>query len=172
MCTNSWGRASYVRAMVELRANVDLKYTIIVVVPKFVGEGYNLKNIRVEYEWTPPRCSCCKVFGHIMDECPKKPISDMLKSLKNTRQAVDSTDNVDSTSEAEEVFDETAGFMASTSLKGDSESGYGTKSLLEQWRETKVDDDYNLYNDDLYDGYDMSDKLQSICDDFDITVRG
>ncbi|GKD71050.1 hypothetical protein Tco_1325140, partial [Tanacetum coccineum] len=59
-----------------------------------------------------------------------------------------------------------------TSLKGDSESGYGTKSLLEQWRETKVDDDYNLYNDDLYDGYDMSDKLQSICDDFDITVRG
>ncbi|GJR10388.1 zinc knuckle CX2CX4HX4C containing protein [Tanacetum coccineum] len=35
-----WDRSSYARAMVELRADVDLKDTIVFVVPKFMGEGY------------------------------------------------------------------------------------------------------------------------------------
>ncbi|GKG35629.1 hypothetical protein Tco_0440783, partial [Tanacetum coccineum] len=74
-------------------------------------------------------------------------------------------------SEVEELFNETVGFMASTSFKSGSESGYGIKSLLEQWRETKVNDDYDLY-DDLYDGYYMSDNLHVICDDLDIKLRG
>ncbi|GKA95300.1 gag-aspartyl protease domain-containing protein [Tanacetum coccineum] len=34
------------------------------------------------------RCSTCKVFGHVLDECPKKIFSDVLKSLKTPRQAV------------------------------------------------------------------------------------
>ncbi|GKF80040.1 hypothetical protein Tco_0235608, partial [Tanacetum coccineum] len=43
--------------------------------------------------------------------------------------------------------------------------------LLEQRRETKVDDDYYRY-DDLFNGYDMSDNLKAICDDLDIKVCG
>nr|GEY62150.1 hypothetical protein [Tanacetum cinerariifolium] len=39
--------------------------------------------------------------------------------------------NEDSGSEMEVVFDKTANLMASTSLKGRSDSGYGTNSLLE-----------------------------------------
>ncbi|GKF72993.1 hypothetical protein Tco_0219325 [Tanacetum coccineum] len=39
-------------------------------------------------------------------------------------------------------------------------------------KETKRDDDYDPYDDDLYDSHDMSDNLQAICDEFDITVRG
>ncbi|GJW90192.1 hypothetical protein Tco_0167745, partial [Tanacetum coccineum] len=70
-----------------------------------------------------------------------------------------STVNADNDSEVEEVSNETVGFVASTSLKGGSNSRYGTMSLLEQWRETKVDDDYDPYDDDMYDGYDMSDNL-------------
>ncbi|GKF39458.1 hypothetical protein Tco_0119519 [Tanacetum coccineum] len=50
---------------------------------------------------------------------------------------VDSTVNADSDSEVEEVFNKTASFMASTSLKSGSESGYGIKSLLEQCRKQK-----------------------------------
>ncbi|GKC33504.1 hypothetical protein Tco_1045888, partial [Tanacetum coccineum] len=82
------------------------------------------------------------------------------------------TGNVDSESEVEVVFDETANLMASTSFKGESDRGYGTNSLLEQWRETKRDDDYDPYDDDLYESHDMSDHLQAICDDLNITVRG
>ncbi|GKB01057.1 hypothetical protein Tco_0829101 [Tanacetum coccineum] len=55
---------------------------------------------------------------------------------------------------------------------GGSDRGYGTNSLLEQWRETKWDDDYDPYDNDLYERHDMSDHLQAICDDLDITVRG
>ncbi|GKC35547.1 hypothetical protein Tco_1047931, partial [Tanacetum coccineum] len=52
--------SSYARAMIELRDDVKLKDTIVVVVPKLVGE----------------------------DECPKKIILDVLINLKNPRQAV------------------------------------------------------------------------------------
>nr|GFC89716.1 hypothetical protein [Tanacetum cinerariifolium] len=55
--------SSYARAMVKLRADVELKDTLAVVVPNFVGEGYTLSTIRVEYEWTPPRCPTCNIFG-------------------------------------------------------------------------------------------------------------
>ncbi|GKC31593.1 reverse transcriptase domain-containing protein, partial [Tanacetum coccineum] len=47
MCTNYWGRASYARAMVELQADVELKDTIVVVVPKFIGAGYNMRTIHM-----------------------------------------------------------------------------------------------------------------------------
>nr|GEW25392.1 hypothetical protein [Tanacetum cinerariifolium] len=35
-------------------------------------------------EW---QCSTCKVFGHVLDDCPKRIISDVLKNLKNPKQA-------------------------------------------------------------------------------------
>ncbi|GJS64804.1 hypothetical protein Tco_0679368 [Tanacetum coccineum] len=85
-CMDSWGMASYARPMVELRADVELKNTTVVVVPKFVGEEYTMRTICVEYEWTLPRCSSCRVFGHVLDECPKKSVSDVAKNLKNPRQ--------------------------------------------------------------------------------------
>nr|GEX52256.1 alpha/beta hydrolases superfamily protein [Tanacetum cinerariifolium] len=55
---------------------------------KFVGEGYRMRTICVENDWTPLRCSSCKVFGHGLDECLKQPVSNVLKNLKNSRQAV------------------------------------------------------------------------------------
>ncbi|GJY89521.1 hypothetical protein Tco_0504717 [Tanacetum coccineum] len=44
--------------------------------------------------------------------------------------------------------------------------------LLKQWRKTKRDDDYDSYDDDLYESHDMSENLHAICDDFDIKVHG
>nr|GEV60526.1 hypothetical protein [Tanacetum cinerariifolium] len=40
------------------------------------------------------------------------------------------------------------------------------------FRTTKLDDDYNPYDDNLYESHDMSENLQVICDDLDITARG
>ncbi|GJW88322.1 retrovirus-related pol polyprotein from transposon TNT 1-94 [Tanacetum coccineum] len=56
----------------------------------------------------------------------------------------------------------------------------GSRSLLSAKRRpsserggtTKQDDDYNPYDDDLYESHDMSENLQAICDDLDITARG
>nr|GEV05454.1 hypothetical protein [Tanacetum cinerariifolium] len=80
---------------------------------------------------------------------------------------------VDSDSEVEVIFDETANLRLSTSGKDKSDKGYGTNSLLEQWWDLYSDnDDYDPYDDDMYKNHDMSEYLQSICDDLDITVRG
>ncbi|GJW04814.1 RNA-directed DNA polymerase, eukaryota [Tanacetum coccineum] len=44
-------RSSYARAMVELRADIELKDTLVVAIPKFMGEGYNMSTIRVEWDY-------------------------------------------------------------------------------------------------------------------------
>ncbi|GJU02370.1 hypothetical protein Tco_1112708 [Tanacetum coccineum] len=82
----SW--SSYARAMIEFRADVELKDTIMVAMPKLIGERFYMCTIRIEYDCKPPRCSSCKVFGHVLDECPEKIISNVVKSLKNPRQAI------------------------------------------------------------------------------------
>ncbi|GJR13472.1 hypothetical protein Tco_0796124 [Tanacetum coccineum] len=42
-------------------ADVELKDTIVVAMPKLTGEGFYTCIVRVEYEWKTPRCACCKV---------------------------------------------------------------------------------------------------------------
>nr|GEW81344.1 zinc knuckle CX2CX4HX4C [Tanacetum cinerariifolium] len=37
------------------------------------GTGYTKETIRIEYEWKPPRCSTCFLFGHSVGDCPKAP---------------------------------------------------------------------------------------------------
>ncbi|GKE05398.1 hypothetical protein Tco_1397416, partial [Tanacetum coccineum] len=52
--------------------------------------------------------------------------------------------------------------------------GFGTQSLLEQWRDSYGNGDYDddPYDDDMYEGQDLSQELQAICDNFHIRVRG
>ncbi|GJV52845.1 putative RNA-directed DNA polymerase, eukaryota, reverse transcriptase zinc-binding domain protein [Tanacetum coccineum] len=138
MCMQSWGTSSNAKAMSELRADEELKDTIVVDMPKLVGERKLLLLVDVD----------------------GKPLPNVV-----------STANADSDSEVEEVYDEHATFMASTELKRGSDSDYGTNSLWEQWMKTKRDDDYDLYDDDLYDSHDMFDNLHAICDEFDITTN-
>ncbi|GJZ40399.1 cytokinin dehydrogenase 3-like protein [Tanacetum coccineum] len=267
MCMQSWGRSSYARVMIELRADLELKDNIVVAIPRIQEEGHYTCNVRVEYEWKPPRCSSCKVFGNIHEECPKntgagekktvkkpsqtsrgvpvglkmgfkpqkdyRPVPkkpnasssgnkkkameptievsnsnpfDVLNSVDNdvefgtnggTTNLVNNeatlsgssfmnTDNdgefasntpivpmgiVESDSEVEVVFDETSNLRISTSGKDGSDKGYGTNRLLEQWRDSYPDNDnYDPYDDDMYENHDLSEHLQSICDDLDITV--
>nr|GEW47806.1 hypothetical protein [Tanacetum cinerariifolium] len=85
MCMDYWGWSNYAKAMVKLQVDVELKDTIVVDVLKFAGGGYTMNIIHVEYEWTPPKCSICQVFSHVLDECPKKIVLDV---LKNPRQAI------------------------------------------------------------------------------------
>ncbi|GJS01635.1 hypothetical protein Tco_0318143 [Tanacetum coccineum] len=88
MCIQSWGRSSYARALIEVRADVELKDNIVVAMPKLVRDGfYMCNNVRVEYEWKPPKCACCKVLGHIQNNCPKNIDSDVVKNMKKPSQA-------------------------------------------------------------------------------------
>ncbi|GJU33230.1 putative reverse transcriptase domain-containing protein [Tanacetum coccineum] len=67
-------------------ANAELKDNIVAAMPKITGEGYYTCNIRVEYEWKPPRCAYCKVFGHVQEECIKNIGTSETKNLKKTSQ--------------------------------------------------------------------------------------
>ncbi|GKA18340.1 RNA-directed DNA polymerase, eukaryota, reverse transcriptase zinc-binding domain protein [Tanacetum coccineum] len=48
--------------------------------------------------------------------------------------------------------------------------GFGTQSLLEQWRDLYGNGDYDddPYDDDMYEGQDLSHELRDICDNLDI----
>nr|GEV62350.1 hypothetical protein [Tanacetum cinerariifolium] len=52
--------------------------------------------------------------------------------------------------------------------------GSCTQSLLEQWRDSYVNGDYDVdpYDDDMYEGQDLPQEIQAICDNLDIRVRG
>nr|GEX65556.1 hypothetical protein [Tanacetum cinerariifolium] len=50
MCLQSWRRTSYSREMIELRADLELKDTIMVVMLKLTGEGFYTCTVRVEYD--------------------------------------------------------------------------------------------------------------------------
>ncbi|GJU40457.1 hypothetical protein Tco_1193414 [Tanacetum coccineum] len=59
----------------------------------------------------------------------------------------------------------------------DDDNSLVPTSNMESDKEVKVvfdeiDDDYDPYDEDLYESHDMSDHLQVICDDLDIMVRG
>ncbi|GKD64207.1 hypothetical protein Tco_1306315, partial [Tanacetum coccineum] len=149
-------------------AEVKLKANIMVDMPKITGEGYYTCNIRVEYEWKPPRCACCKVFGHVLEECPKNIGVGATKNLKiNSQTPKGIPVDDDSEDEVASVINEMTSFLA----KKDS---YGTQSLLEQWKESHELDDYEYdpYDDDMYKGQEIPEMLQAFCDNLVIKVRG
>ncbi|GJR61844.1 hypothetical protein Tco_1504006 [Tanacetum coccineum] len=37
----------------------------------------------LEYEWRPPRCDTCKIFGHVHEYCPKKVVSPPIVATSN-----------------------------------------------------------------------------------------
>nr|GEV22202.1 hypothetical protein [Tanacetum cinerariifolium] len=86
MFMQSWGMSSFARVMIELRADVKLRYHIVVDMPKITRKGHYTCNVRVEYEWKPPRCSSCKIFGHIHEERPKNIGVGEKKTVKKPSQ--------------------------------------------------------------------------------------
>ncbi|GJU41926.1 hypothetical protein Tco_1194883 [Tanacetum coccineum] len=81
--------------------------------------------------------------------------STLPSSFNVVSKNVDDLFNEDDDSEVEEVYDETATYMASTSINinkaSKSGSGGGKKSLYEQWKENHGED---LYEDDDFDNFD------------------
>nr|GEW15223.1 hypothetical protein [Tanacetum cinerariifolium] len=44
-------------------------------IPDLEGPGHTKETIRVEYEWKPPRCPTCNIFGHTGETCPGVSVS-------------------------------------------------------------------------------------------------
>nr|GEY13635.1 hypothetical protein [Tanacetum cinerariifolium] len=80
---------------------------------------------------------------------------------------VDYLGDHDSEDEFALTNNDTTNFLAA------KKDGYGNNSGLEQWKESYMNGDYDFdpYDDDMYEGQDILDKIQAIYDNFDITVR-
>ncbi|GJT94503.1 ribonuclease H-like domain-containing protein [Tanacetum coccineum] len=185
------GRRSYARILIKIDARNDFSNNLVMVFPNLEGTRYTKETIRVEYEWKPPRCSkdgSSEADDEGFVEVKKKKsggngtfsLSNSFEALNfeilvskevemgNNASTSDYSGDQDSKDEIESVDNEMASYVASKP----SGVGYGTKSLLEKWRETYVNDDYDPYNDDIYEGLNIHDNIQSICDNLDIKVRG
>ncbi|GKC83699.1 hypothetical protein Tco_1139416 [Tanacetum coccineum] len=64
MCYKSIGNISYARVLVETDSEKELKNEIKI---QYVDKCNNVKGnkkVQVTYDWKPPICTYCKVFGH------------------------------------------------------------------------------------------------------------
>ncbi|XP_071718721.1 uncharacterized protein [Rutidosis leptorrhynchoides] len=83
MCMESWGRPNYARAMIELSADKDMRESLTIATPCADGSKVVTDMVTIEYEWSPPRCGGCKVFGHKDIQCPKNiPVIDIQKAVQ------------------------------------------------------------------------------------------
>nr|GEX77087.1 hypothetical protein [Tanacetum cinerariifolium] len=90
-------------------------------------------------------------IGEKIEKIERQICEGKLRLLDNDGNPLVPTGIVDSDSEVEVVFDETANLRISTSGKNRSDNSYGTNSLLEQWRDSYPNNDnYDPYDDDMY----------------------
>lgn len=72
MCNASWGRNSFARVIVEVQSDRERKESMVIALPNLEDDGFTRETGTSEYEWYPPRCSKCKIFGHSFEGFPLK----------------------------------------------------------------------------------------------------
>ncbi|GKF24135.1 hypothetical protein Tco_0076457, partial [Tanacetum coccineum] len=65
------GRMDYAHATIDIRVDRELKDEMIIAIPNVEDDEEVLHTVRVEYEWEPPRCRVCMIFGHDKLSCSK-----------------------------------------------------------------------------------------------------
>nr|GEU48788.1 reverse transcriptase domain-containing protein [Tanacetum cinerariifolium] len=131
MRINSWGQLNYDRDLIEIRTDREIKDTMVISIPSVEGNGEVLHAVRIEYEWKPPRCDLvandvAKVdLKVIVNPKVASCVEHVVTTSSNVNESGKSSEMVidDSESDAEDVYDETAQFMAS--------EGANDASLLE-----------------------------------------
>ncbi|GKD76560.1 RNA-directed DNA polymerase, eukaryota, reverse transcriptase zinc-binding domain protein [Tanacetum coccineum] len=71
MCNQGIGSFGYARILVEAKADKGLENHIEILYRGKDTSEQMIKKVKVEYDWKPPLCPCCKVFGHTDSNCPK-----------------------------------------------------------------------------------------------------
>nr|GEZ73493.1 zinc knuckle CX2CX4HX4C [Tanacetum cinerariifolium] len=72
MCIESWGISSFSYCLIEINADDVLKESLTIGVPLIEGTAFTIETVSIEYEWKPPRCDLCKIFGYVQYHCLKK----------------------------------------------------------------------------------------------------
>ncbi|GJW23042.1 hypothetical protein Tco_0033664 [Tanacetum coccineum] len=131
------------QAMIEFRDDVELKDNIVVAMPKITREGFYTCNIHVDSPSTTPIIEKIDKIEKLINDGKVNLVDDEGNPLEKGCFLSD----YDSEDEVASVDNEMASFFA-------KKDGYGTQSLLEQWKESYKNDDYkyDIYDDDMYEG--------------------
>ncbi|GJS78698.1 hypothetical protein Tco_0728579, partial [Tanacetum coccineum] len=104
-----------------------VKYSDVVTIgiPSLSEDDFTKETIRVEYEWRPPRCDTCKIFGHVHDYFPKKVVSPPIVATSNVV-----TPNAEKTNDGFQTVGKKKKRKATTSapMKGTTYVGYTSQS--------------------------------------------
>ncbi|GKB78813.1 hypothetical protein Tco_0945708, partial [Tanacetum coccineum] len=83
MCNDLWGRSSFAWCLIEVNSEADLVDVVTIGIPSLSEDDFTKETICVKYEWRPPTCDTCKIFGHVHDYCPKKVVSPPIVATSN-----------------------------------------------------------------------------------------
>ncbi|GKD36276.1 RNA-directed DNA polymerase, eukaryota, reverse transcriptase zinc-binding domain protein [Tanacetum coccineum] len=75
MCKIGYGRVRFARVLIDLEAEKGLPDKTEIVYKNIDGLVTCKKSVDVNYDWSPPICSFCKVFGHYDKNCVCRPKS-------------------------------------------------------------------------------------------------
>nr|GEW39628.1 hypothetical protein [Tanacetum cinerariifolium] len=89
------GHSSFTRCLIEVSSDEPLKDSFTIGIPLLDGPGFTKELTTVEYEWKPPRCDKCRIFGHCSDmsSCPKRVVA-ALTVVTNTSVVNETTDGI------------------------------------------------------------------------------
>ncbi|GJR37390.1 hypothetical protein Tco_1213074 [Tanacetum coccineum] len=63
--------SSYVGAAEGSKLEPSKLKSLTMGVPLIDESGFTIEIVSIEYEWKPPCCDLCKIFGHVLEHCPK-----------------------------------------------------------------------------------------------------
>nr|GEX83364.1 zinc knuckle CX2CX4HX4C [Tanacetum cinerariifolium] len=75
--------SSFALCLNEVNSEDDLMDVVTIGITSLTGNDFAKETIHVEYEWRPPRCDICKIFGHVRDHCPKKVVNHPIVATSN-----------------------------------------------------------------------------------------
>ncbi|GJX64264.1 probable methyltransferase PMT28 isoform X1 [Tanacetum coccineum] len=140
MCLQSWGCSAYARALIEVSAEDAPKEELVIAIPLGKNKGHSLATIRIEYEWTPPRCSTCLIFDHTEEKCPKRP-KEVTTTVVTNVEVNHSKDVADD--DRGNSTKQSGSYFASTSKEGGKSAATSTQS-----KNVRLENSFSALNDD------------------------
>nr|GEY93639.1 hypothetical protein [Tanacetum cinerariifolium] len=165
---------------------MELKYNIVVPMPKITREGYYTCTVHVEYEWKPPRCSCWFKPHKEYRPVPKNPTVILSGNKKNCVAHTNEVTNYNPFDAFNSVDNDTCNTLIIDKIKKFEdllingkvilvdEAGNPLKKVECLGDYDSVDEVASIDNDmarSLALERDLPQEIQAICDNLDIRVR-
>ncbi|GJS87811.1 RNA-directed DNA polymerase, eukaryota, reverse transcriptase zinc-binding domain protein [Tanacetum coccineum] len=123
VCKNGTGRTEFARVLVEMEASKGFKEEVVL---QYRDKNQNVKGtkvVKIAYDWKPPLCSHCGVFGHDFKNCKKRTRTE--EEIAKEREENDLLNSMEGI--VEDVLDDES--MAGSEMVADELNG-ASSSLL------------------------------------------